>query len=62
MRLTVKLLGDAWIVENAVGSSVGSADNRQAAIELARESALSQNASSISVLAADGSLEESVKL
>jgi hypothetical protein len=58
--LTVKLLGDDWIVENPVGKSVGSAPNREAAVELARKAAADENASAISVLAADGSVEYTV--
>jgi len=60
--LTVKLLGDDWIVENANGTSIGSADDRNSALELARQSAEAEHASSISILSADGTLEESVKI
>lgn len=59
--LTVKLLGDCWIVENGVGTSVGSADDRAAAIELARQASANGGASSISVLASDGTVEEIVE-
>ena len=58
--LTVKMLGEEWIVENAVGKSVGSAPNREAAVDLARKAAAGENASAISVLAADGSVEYTV--
>ena len=60
--LTVKLLGEEWIVENGVGKSVGSARSREAAIEKAREAASSEKASSIAVLGPDGTLESTIKL
>jgi hypothetical protein len=59
-RLTVKLLGDDWIVENSLGTSVGSANDRESAIALAQEAAIAQNASLISVLSTDGSVEENL--
>jgi hypothetical protein len=58
--LTVKLLGEEWIVENGVGKSVGSARTREAAIEKAREVAAAEKASSIAVLGPDGALEKTV--
>lgn len=58
--LIVKLLGDAWIVENSVGKSIGSAADRASALALAKEAAASEKASSISLLAADGTLESTV--
>ncbi len=60
--LTVKLLGDDWIVENAVGKSVGTAPDRESAIKIARQAAGAENASVISVLAEDGALERTVKV
>ncbi len=60
--LTVKLLGREWIVENPVGKSVGSAPDREAAIELARQAAGTEKASSIAVLAADGTVEKTVRV
>lgn len=60
--LTVKMLGDDWIVENGVGTSIGSAGDRTSAIDLAKQSAESEKASSISVLSADGSVEETIKV
>lgn len=60
--LTVKLLGEDWIVENGVGKSIGSAEDREAAIELATQAAGSEKASSIAVLAADGTVEKTVRV
>lgn len=53
-NLVVKLLGDDWIVENDSGASIGSSADRESAIGLARRAAAANNASGISVLAADG--------
>lgn len=58
--LTVKMLGQEWIVENAVGESVGSAPDRESAIDLARKAVKAENASAISVLATDGTVEYTV--
>lgn len=58
--LTVKLLGKDWIVENVVGKSVGSAPDRESAVDLARKAAAEEKASAISVLGADGSVEYTV--
>lgn len=60
--LIVKLLGADWIVENGVGTSVGTAGSREAALEMARNAAHSEKASSIAVLAADGAVEYTVKV
>jgi hypothetical protein len=56
-KLTVKRLGDEWIVENGVGKSIGSAGDRDGAIALARQAASREKASGIAILAADGSAE-----
>jgi hypothetical protein len=60
--LTVKLLAGTWIIENALGSSVGSAEDRASAVDLARQAAGGEKASSISVLSADGTVEEVINL
>ena len=60
--LTVKLLGEEWIVENGVGKSVGSADSREAAIEKARAAAPSEKASAISVQKPDGTVEKTITI
>ncbi len=51
-----------WIAENGVGTSIGSADDRESALDLARDAAAAENASFISGLAADGSLERTLKV
>ncbi len=61
-HLTVKLLGDDWIVENAVGKSIGTAGSREEAVTLARQSAASEKASGITILEADGTVAETVKV
>ncbi len=61
-HLTVKLMGEDWIIENGAGVSIGSARDRESAIQLAREAAHSQSASGISILAADGSLEGNLEV
>ncbi len=57
-----EFLGDDWIVENAVGKSLGTARDRESAIEIARQAADAENASVISVLAEDGAVERTVKV
>jgi len=58
--LTVRLLGGEWIVESAIGACLGSAPHREQAIALARNAAAEQDASCISVLSADGDVEQTV--
>jgi hypothetical protein len=58
--LTVTLLGHDWVVTNGIGKSIGSASDRESAITLAKKAASSEHASSISVMAADGSREKTV--
>ena len=60
--LTVRLLGDEWIVESAIGVCLGSASDRALAVALARNAAAAQDASCISVLSADGDVEETVNV
>ena len=60
--LTVKLLGDEWIVESAIGACLGSAPDRALAVALARQVAAAQDASCISVLSADGEVEQTVNV
>lgn len=56
----MKLLENKWIVENGLGESVGDADDRDAAIQIARDQARSQHASGISVLNEDGSVDQTI--
>ena len=56
--LTVKYLGEIWIVKNGFGESVASAKNCDSAIQKAREVAPAQRASGISVLDADGAVQK----
>lgn len=58
--LTVKRLGDTWIVENGLGESVASAKDCDSAIQKAREVAPAQRASGISVLDADGAVQKTL--
>ncbi len=60
--LTVKRLGDEWIVESAIGTCLGAASDRALAVELARNVAAAQDASCISVLSADGDVEMTVSV
>lgn len=60
--LTVTLLGHDWIVTNGVGKSIGSAGDRESAIALAKESASSEKASSVAVMAPDGSREATIEV
>jgi hypothetical protein len=56
--LIVRLLEKKWIVENGLGESVGEAEDRDAAVEIARDQARNQRASGISVLNEDGSVDQ----
>lgn len=58
--LRVEHLGECWIVENCMGESVGDAAEREEAIELARMAVEAQEASSICILALDGSVERTL--
>ncbi len=60
MKLTVKQVGTAWIVENNLGESVGSAPQREEAIAMAKECAAAQKASVISVQDAQGATEQTI--
>ena len=58
--LTVKCLGEDWIVENGLGETVASAKDRDGAVQKAREVAAEQHASGISVLDADAAVQKSL--
>jgi len=58
--LTVKCLGEDWIVENGLGETVASAKDCDGAIRKAREVAAEQQASGISVLDADGAVQKTL--
>jgi hypothetical protein len=59
-KLTVKLMGSEWIVENNIGESVGSAATQEEAIHIAQSKAPLQNASIISVLGSVGNVERTI--
>lgn len=58
--LTVKCMGDTWIVENGLGESVASARDCEGAIQKARQVAPAQRASGISVLNSGGTVQNTL--
>ena len=59
--LHVSPAGESWEIESAVGS-VGQAESKHEAIEVAREAAAEHQAESIIVHAYDGMIEQEIRL
>lgn len=55
--LTVKRLGDTWVVENGLGESVADAPDCEGAVHKAREWVTAHGASGISVVGDDGAVQ-----
>ena len=51
-----------WVIEKDDGTSVGEAEDREAAIALARESAQREGASEIAIHSEDGQVEKTIAL